>query len=107
MVPTLVTELSNIVVLIGASERLRETTKHSGMAACGAQILAADLRNATNVATEHRPFAIVVGKDTYEFGGAEFDALARDVGAELIVVPDAVQAPLLTTLIAEAASRLS
>jgi hypothetical protein len=38
------------------------------------------------VAARVRPFALVLGKDTYAFDPDEFAALARDVQAELVVV---------------------
>ena len=39
-------------------------------------------------AAELRPFAIVMHEDMYAFDSKEFDALARDVRAALIVVDD-------------------
>ncbi len=106
-VPTLITELSNVVVSVGATGRLLESIDRAASAACGAHVFHANLKNAASIATESRPFALIVAKDMYEFGGEEFDALARDVRAELIVVPHTVQSPVLTALIVEAASRLS
>ena len=106
-VPTLLTELSNCVVVVGASGRLLESIDRAASVACGAHVFHANLKNAASVATQARPFALIVAKDMYEFGGAEFDALAKDVSAELIVVPHTVQSPVLTALIVEAAARLS
>ena len=52
------------------------------------------------IAATHRPFAIVMSEDFYRFDAAEFDALARDVGATLIRVDmaNATQAKLERTL---------
>lgn len=100
------TELSNVVVLIGGSPRLAEATKRAATSACGARLAIATIENAATVATATRPFGLVVPKELYEFGGSEFDALARDIRAELIVVPDAIQSPVLTALLIEAASHL-
>lgn len=104
--PTLITELSNVVVLIGGSPRLAEATKRAALSACGASVQIASIETAASVATASRPFGIIVPKDIYEFGGSEFDALARDIRAELIVVPEAIQSPVLTALIIEAAAHL-
>jgi hypothetical protein len=106
-VPTLVTELSNMIMLIGGSGRLLEATQRAASQACGARVVEANLKTASTVAAEFRPFAMIVAKDMYEFGGDEFDALARDVRSELIVVPHSIQAAVLTALIVEAASKLS
>lgn len=106
-VPTLLVELSNCVLLIGGEGTLETVVERAAMAACGARVIRAGLQKLTTVATENRPFAIVVAKEIYEFGGAELDALARDVSAELIPVPHTVQAPVLTALLIEAAARLS
>jgi hypothetical protein len=106
MVPTLVTELSNLIMLIGTG-RLVEIAQRAASQACGARVVQADLKTASTIAAEYRPFAMVVAKDIYEFGGPEFDALARDVRAELIVVPHSIQAAVLAALIVEAASKLS
>jgi site-specific recombinase len=54
-----------------------------------ADLVTCDLRDVPTRAAELRPRAIVISQDLYAFDSAEFDALARDVGAELIVVADA------------------
>ncbi|MFO0616610.1 MAG: hypothetical protein U0414_28715 [Polyangiaceae bacterium] len=105
-VPTIITELSNVVVLIGGSPRLAEAARRAALSACGARVTTATVEMAATVATASRPFGLIVPKDIYEFGGSEFDALARDIRAELIVVPDSIQSPVLTALIIEAASHL-
>jgi hypothetical protein len=46
------------------------------------------LREAPTRAAELRPFAIVVHEDLHAFDSVEFDSLARDVSAELVVVDD-------------------
>ncbi len=81
--------------------------ERAAMSASGARLIKADLGKLTTVATENRPFAIIVPKEIYEFGGSELDALARDVMAELLVVPHSVQSAVLTALLVEAAARLS
>jgi hypothetical protein len=57
---------------------------------------------ATNVA-RWRPFVMILEEDVYDFDPTEFDALARDVGAEIIAVPaggeyDAIVGALLPVL---------
>lgn len=105
--PTLLVEVSNCVLLIGGEGRLQITAERSAQAASGARLARCDLKHATTIATEGRPYAIIIPKEIYEFGGSELDALARDVGAELIVVPHTLQAPVLTAMLVEAAAKLS
>jgi len=45
-----------------------------------------DVAEAINIATRHRPFAIVMSQDVYAFDPNELAALARDLQAELVVL---------------------
>ncbi|NUP05714.1 MAG: hypothetical protein HOW73_06595 [Polyangiaceae bacterium] len=104
--PTLLTSLSNTVVLIGGARRLEYVAGHAALGASGAALEQTDVSHAATVCTEKRPYAIIVPKDVYEFGGSEFDALARDVAAGLVIVPEGVGIPVLTALLQEEAFRL-
>jgi hypothetical protein len=104
--PTVVATLSNVVVAVGVGGALIATAKHAALRASGASVVRADVQSAATVVAELRPYAILVPKDLYEFGGTEFDALARDVDAQLLVVADTIQLPVLSTLLSEAAVRL-
>lgn len=101
------TELSNSVLVVGASDGLASRTADAARAASGGFVTRAGIAQATSLATETRPFAIVLPQELYDFGGDDFDALARDVHAELVVVPDNVQGPVLEALLLEAAARLA
>ena len=103
---TRVTDASNAVVLIAGSERLLVTTTHAAASASGARVLQVTMKNAATLAAETRPYALVVPRDVHEFGASEFEALARDVDAELVVVPDNIHPSVLGTMLLEAASRL-
>jgi hypothetical protein len=52
-----------------------------------ARIEVADVRGAATVVAAQRPFAVVLEDDVFAFDPAEFEALGRDVGAELVIVP--------------------
>jgi hypothetical protein len=46
-----------------------------------------DVAGTATIVAKWRPFAVVLAEELYEFDPREFDALARDVGAEIVVVP--------------------
>lgn len=104
--PTRITGLSNAVVLIGGNGELTFTAQNAALSASGAHVMRAELASSATVCAEVRPYAIIVANDVYDFGGAEFDALARDVDAGLVVVPSTVQLGVLAALLSEEALRL-
>jgi hypothetical protein len=75
------------VVVIGGPEPLIEAVRHVNEIATSAHVTTADLASAATLVARERPFAIVVSDEIYGFDAAEFDALARDVGATLIALP--------------------
>jgi len=48
-----------------------------------------DLKDAATAVARWRPMALLVDRELYDFDAKEFAALARDVGAEVIVVDTA------------------
>lgn len=82
------------------------TTKKAAEGASGARVLQVTIKNVATLAAETRPYALVVPRDVHEFGASEFEALARDIDAELVVVPDNVHPSVLSTMLLEAAARL-
>ncbi len=104
--PTKVAQMANLVVLVGGDGELEETTRQAAMYASGAALVVTPVASLATVAAERRPYAIVVPRHLYDFGGSELDALARDVGAGLFVVNESVQVELLRASLADAASRL-
>jgi hypothetical protein len=76
-----------IVLLVAGTPRLAE---RCAQAASGglAGIVECELAETATQAARWRPFAIVVIEDVYAFDRGEFEALARDVGARLVVVPN-------------------
>jgi hypothetical protein len=93
-------------VVVAGADGLLDTAKQAATAASAAKLVPLDLHHVATGCAEARPYAIVVSKDVYEFGGSEFDALARDLSAGLIVVPETIAMPLLVTLLQEEARRL-
>jgi hypothetical protein len=62
-----------------------------------------ELENVASLVARHRPAALIVPEDILALDPHEFDALARDVSAEVIPVdtakdPDAISATLLPRL---------
>lgn len=64
-----------------------------------------DLREMGRQATQRRPLAMIVPSYLHEFDPTEFDALARDVGAVLVVVDEALEQAELDALVAGAGLR--
>ncbi|HEX7478399.1 MAG TPA: hypothetical protein VF331_11375 [Polyangiales bacterium] len=75
------------LVVIGGPDALIEAAKHVTETATNARVVATDLPSAATKVARARPFAIVLSEEIYAFDSAEFDALARDVRAELIALP--------------------
>ena len=104
--PTRLAHTANLVILVGGEGALAETARQAALYASGAQMLESPVATLATLAAERRPYAIVVPRHIYDFGGSELDALARDVGAGLVVVTDSIQMEVLVTSLADAASRL-
>ena len=104
--PTRVAGLSNVVVLVGGPEPLATRTRAAAASASAAHVHATGVASLATVCAEMRPYAIIIPNDLYEFGGPEFDALARDLNAGLVVVPTGVQQAVLVALLSEEAARL-
>lgn len=98
-------EKTNRVVVVGGDAIFLALVDSAARTACVAKTIAApDLATVATTVTEKRPFAIVVARAIHDFGGPDLDALARDVGAELLVVPETIASPVLSAMILEAAS---
>lgn len=74
------------VLVVGDSQSLIKAVDRGARSLQGAEVVACAVRDALTRAAELRPFAIVMNEDVYGFDSAAFDALARDVRAELITV---------------------
>lgn len=92
--------------MIGGTGRLQQLANQAAASASGARVIRAEMADAATVCAELRPYAILVTKDVYEFGGSEFDALARDIDAGLVVVPEQIAAPVLSAALLDEAARL-
>jgi hypothetical protein len=75
------------VVIIGGPDRFIEAVRRATELATSARIITTDISGAATHVARERPFAILVSDEVYGFDAAEFDALARDVHAELIALP--------------------
>lgn len=93
-------------MLVGGSSPLVERAATAATSSSGAHLLQTDVATSATLCAEVRPYAIIIPDDVYDFGGAEFDALARDLDAGLVVVPASVQLGVLAAMLAEEAARL-
>jgi hypothetical protein len=87
--PTTIPKPSSVVVVVGGPTDLIAAVRQAAGVAAAARVETAELANAATVVATQRPFAIVMSEDVYSFDAAEFEALARDVGAALIRVDTA------------------
>ncbi|MFO0552862.1 MAG: hypothetical protein U0271_31020 [Polyangiaceae bacterium] len=104
--PTRLAMVSNGVVLVGATNKLVDVVKQAAFSASGGGVFLTDIAGAATLCAEVRPYAIVIPEEVYWFGGAEFDALARDVDAGLVVVPPTIQMAVLSASLLDEAARL-
>jgi hypothetical protein len=74
------------VIVVGGPEELIEAVKRVAELVANAMVVHADVKAAATQIARIRPCAIIISDEIYAFDAAEFDALARDVQAELIAV---------------------
>jgi len=74
------------VLVVGGSRSLIKTVRRAAHGVQCTEVVTCAVREASTRAAELRPLAIVLNEDVYAFDAAEFDALARDVRAELVVI---------------------
>ena len=84
--PTLEHSTAITLVVIGGPEALIEAAKQVAKTATNARVATTEIASAATKVASTRPFAIVLSEAVYAFDSAEFDALARDVGATLIAI---------------------
>jgi len=78
--------LLTLVVIAPARDLLDAC--HEAMRYIGAaRIEVADVRGAATLVAAKRPFAVVLEEDVFAFDPREFEALGRDVSAEIVIVP--------------------
>jgi hypothetical protein len=75
------------VVVIGGPEELVEASRRAASLVTNATLVTSDVAGAATTVARARPFALVMSDELYGFDSREFDALARDVQARLIVLP--------------------
>jgi hypothetical protein len=75
------------VVVIGGPDELIEASRRSASLVTNATLVTSDVGSAATNVARARPFAVVMSDELYGFDSREFDALARDVQARLIVLP--------------------
>ena len=72
------------VLVVGGSPALIKAVHEGAGELQGTEVVTCAVREAPTRAAELRPFAIVMSEDVYAFDSKEFDALARDVRAEIV-----------------------
>jgi hypothetical protein len=104
--PTKVSEIANIVLSIGAEEPLSTWCRDAAAAASGANVIATGVKQAATTAADVRPYAIVIPDPIYQFDRAEFDALGRDLGAEVVVADAHLTRDALMRALIKASERM-
>jgi hypothetical protein len=75
-----------VLVLIAPSRATLGMCQEAMRHFAGGSVEVTDVKGATTLVAERKPFALVLDEDVYAFDPREFQALGRDVGAELITI---------------------
>jgi hypothetical protein len=76
-----------IVLVVGGPDELIEATRRAASWQSPTIVVeTCDAGHVATVATQLRPFALVMGQEVYAFDPDEFAALARDLQTELVVL---------------------
>ncbi len=86
LMPTAREHVIPCAVLTGADESLQRSCRSAVARAAAARLQCCSIEELATAAARWKPFALLVPEAVYEFDPAEFDALARSVGALLIRV---------------------
>ena len=74
-------------VLIGGNAELKNACRTVVARAAAARLEACGVEDAATAVASNRPFALIVPDAVYGLDPAEFEALARAVGATLLQIP--------------------
>jgi len=93
--------------VVGGTTRLVELCAEAAAMAAAARVKDCTVSAAATMATKWLPLAIVLTQATYDHDPEELEALARDIRARLVKLPDESVAPevlqaMLLTAVAEA-----
>jgi hypothetical protein len=80
-------------LVVGGSRALIKAVHQGACGLKGTEVVTCAVREAPTRAAELRPFALVMSEDIYAFDSKEFDALARDVRAEIVTLTSGRAAP--------------
>lgn len=97
--PTLQQRSQLSIVVVGGGLALLGAVRQAALEMTTAQVVPTDLAGAANAVSEKRPFALVVAQGIHSLDAPEFSALARDVGARLIVAPERLTEDRLVALL--------
>jgi hypothetical protein len=98
------TSLTPVVVVVGQTPAFIAWCRDVA-AGLGAIVRPSDVAGAATAAAHWRPVALVLSEDVHAFDPVEWDALARDVGAMLLVTLDGLEREELEALLARAIER--
>ncbi len=91
-----------VLVVIAPSKATLDACYETMRYVAVSRIEVTGVSQATTLVAEHRPFAIVLEEDVFAFDPREFQALGRDVGAEIVTVSGQSQHdPLISRLLPE------
>lgn len=86
--PTAEQRMPPTVVAVGLSVQVLDYTRYAAAAAGAKRVETCGVDAVSTTVARWRPFAIVVASSLYGFDAREFDALAQDVHAQIITVPE-------------------
>ncbi|NRA35469.1 MAG: hypothetical protein HRU17_19240 [Polyangiaceae bacterium] len=84
---TLVNADAECVVLVAGDAPALAACRSAAIKVASAPVEECEMKDVATHCAKFHPFAIVLDNSIYEFDPAEFDSLARDVGAQLVRIP--------------------
>jgi hypothetical protein len=75
------------VVVVGVAPSVVAACRYAAAIGASALTEPCSVETLATTCATWRPIAIVVPQDVYDFDSAEFDALARDAGAQVVTLP--------------------
>jgi len=104
--PTNMSTVANRIVLVGGDHQLTNACKMAALATSGAALITCTQLSAATTAADARPFAVVVPKAIYDSQPGEYEALTRDLQAELVITSDATEQEELERRLIVASKRM-
>jgi hypothetical protein len=99
MLSTLPEHRIALILAVAPSEELLAACRESARYLTATNVEVTDVKSVATDVASWRPFAIVIEEELFAFDPDEFIALARDVAAEIITVPEGARRDELLTIL--------